>query len=735
MKVSCDICEAQYNIDESKIPVTGLAVKCTKCKHLFIVRPPEPVQTAVDATEIGELIEDSSPKSKALESDAPAQSEERSEPEKEPAPSPKPEPEAKMYWTITKQDGQTFDIPDNATLQRWIVENKVLASDKLSTDGQTYQTIGDLEEYKPFFDIVKKKQEDIEKQLLEQEQRAKARELEQKQREAEEAEANRAKEPITKTQTFIAQQPEHDTTGQPEQPSPEKEEQAAEAASETTTGAPIETATEKEQEKEIGNLPQADSSDEKVMGENISSANRSEGWSNTGEFAEWNEIADDDSEFSRKGSFGKILLIIVILIAIAAGITYYLKPDLLNQFIGSGMNEAEQKVFENAQNSAKLFTLSSLNDAEKIAINLKERNDSMIEIIALLAHVYIDKAELFQYDVTSLENKQAEINNETREANLALQKSKRKTPELKQKLEEWIKAQNQINEQLTQATSKYNNAQKTAYSYVEEANKKHPQAFETYRALAAFYTLGKDSGKANEFLEKAIKINSEDARSMVIKGYLYALDKALYAEAHKTLQMAILKDPTLIKAKIKEALIFADEDNIESARNILSDILANYPDHSAAKVILARLPQKEKAEEPKEEVKKDKQEKQEDKPQAPQTYESLMRTAERLRKTDKTKLALSYYQKAARLKSTAEVLSGIGYCYLDLENMQGALDQFKKSLGKNKQHPDSLFGLATTYEILGNTANAIKYYKRYLKHNPNALDAKAAKRSLDRLKQ
>ena len=47
MIVECDKCHTRYNVDEKKIPATGVRVRCKKCQHvLFIqkepVTPPEP---------------------------------------------------------------------------------------------------------------------------------------------------------------------------------------------------------------------------------------------------------------------------------------------------------------------------------------------------------------------------------------------------------------------------------------------------------------------------------------------------------------------------------------------------------------------------------------------------------------------------------------------------------------------------------------------------------------------
>lgn len=43
MIVECDHCHTRYNVDEKKVPATGVKVRCQKCQHvLFIQREPAP---------------------------------------------------------------------------------------------------------------------------------------------------------------------------------------------------------------------------------------------------------------------------------------------------------------------------------------------------------------------------------------------------------------------------------------------------------------------------------------------------------------------------------------------------------------------------------------------------------------------------------------------------------------------------------------------------------------------
>jgi|GEM_PF-5751894 len=786
MKVTCDTCEAQYNIDETKIPATGLAVKCSKCKHLFIVRPPEPTPTAVDATEIGELIENTADESYP-------ESSSKEETQVKPA-----EEEPTPYWTLKRADGHTFTVQDASTLQRWIVENKALASDHLSMDGQTFVELGTLEEYKPFFNIVERNKEDqqkeaeayektsadvsepiaepaedmgeqtpepVEEPVVEEEKPHKqtmdmlAHDYEQAQAEAEKAEQEELSAPIEENTEEAEPEPEkpvqetynfeelagvNNIENKVEEPAisatndANGNEIATQVATPPVKNETAETLPVEETKQDVADDTVAnEQSEDKVMGTPASLENmESENWSASSEdFSEWDDVADNDDEFSGKGRALKAIIALIVLLAIAAGATYFVKPEIITNLLGSGYSKAEMKILENSRNDINQYTITSLDKAEAALKNLLKRNDSMLEAVNMLSEINTSKAELYQQDVVSLEAMQLDTNTKAREAIIALEQSKRKTPELKLKLAEAIKAQDIMNKKVVAATEKFNSAKKSAFNFAEQANNKHPEAFLTLRTLAAYYAMGGERGKANDFLQKAQKKNAEDAMAITIKGYLYALDKSLSKEAHETLQMAALKDPSIIKARFREAVLYAEENNTDAARKLLNEILGTHPDHAPSRIMLEKLPSAQQKEKKTESATKKADKKKVKKPKAEaQTYDSLLKSANRLRRTDRTQKALALYKKATRLKSTADVLSGIGYCYLDLENFQGALDNFKKALGKNKKHEASLIGIASTYELLGSKANAIKYYKRYLKHYPKGEDARAAQNTLKRLK-
>ena len=136
MKVACDACNAEYEVDESKIPPNGLAVKCTKCHSIFVIRPTARTPEPVVPVSVDDLVK---------------------EPE-EAAPTAQPEAEPTPYWTLRREDGTTYPFPDFSTLQRWIVEHKALRDDEISNDGTAWRRVGDVPELAPFLEVVHRAQ-------------------------------------------------------------------------------------------------------------------------------------------------------------------------------------------------------------------------------------------------------------------------------------------------------------------------------------------------------------------------------------------------------------------------------------------------------------------------------------------------------------------------------------------------------------------------------------------------
>ncbi|MBK04731.1 MAG: hypothetical protein CL920_31640 [Deltaproteobacteria bacterium] len=112
MDVVCEKCSAVYELDLTQVKGPSVRVKCSTCGHTFRVFKSEP---------------EPSPKAEVLED-----------------------------WNIRFRDGASAQVPDQATLQRWIIDGKVKRDDEISKDGKQWQLIGNVESFVPFFELIEK---------------------------------------------------------------------------------------------------------------------------------------------------------------------------------------------------------------------------------------------------------------------------------------------------------------------------------------------------------------------------------------------------------------------------------------------------------------------------------------------------------------------------------------------------------------------------------------------------
>jgi predicted Zn finger-like uncharacterized protein len=117
MDVRCERCQTEYEVEDASVSDLGTEVQCSDCGHLFMVKRPtgQPSAAATPASSDG--------------SNAAA-------------------------WQLVTTFGQTHDVRDLTQLHKWIIERRVTRNDKISQDGQSWQTLGSMAELVPFFDIV-----------------------------------------------------------------------------------------------------------------------------------------------------------------------------------------------------------------------------------------------------------------------------------------------------------------------------------------------------------------------------------------------------------------------------------------------------------------------------------------------------------------------------------------------------------------------------------------------------
>ena len=126
MQIACDQCQAQYDIDPPAAPFVrdqDLVFRCTACGNSILVK------------QGGEV---------SPETVSPV------EPEQ-----PEPAPQ-ETRSILLRQDGKTYHVKDQATLQRWIVERRVVREDEISMGGQDWKRVGDFEGFHVFFDLIER---------------------------------------------------------------------------------------------------------------------------------------------------------------------------------------------------------------------------------------------------------------------------------------------------------------------------------------------------------------------------------------------------------------------------------------------------------------------------------------------------------------------------------------------------------------------------------------------------
>ena len=122
MLIVCDNCGAEYEIDvdEDGGLGRGMRFRCSACGHTFSIGE----ATASTTGEVSSL---------------PPEDEVSGE---EPPP------------MLLKQEGKVYQVDDVATLQRWIVERRVLREDLLSIGGLKWEPVGSRRELQVFFHLV-----------------------------------------------------------------------------------------------------------------------------------------------------------------------------------------------------------------------------------------------------------------------------------------------------------------------------------------------------------------------------------------------------------------------------------------------------------------------------------------------------------------------------------------------------------------------------------------------------
>ncbi len=731
MKVHCDNCNAAYDVDESRIPASGMAVKCAKCQQLFVVKPsvkaePEIVEPVALTPEEEEW----------------------------------PEPEKPRGFILRRPDGKTYPFEEMAVLQRWVVERKALKRDELSDDGgQNWRKLDQVSELESFFAVVESsmssanipaQQENKQEQPKEERPRMTMQMWAQPAAPANPPSEQRATQEIVASEGIETTQESKPAMPKaiPEDPKPEQKEtlpsdedfedtritslpEKPQPVEEKPTPTPAPALQPEEQTAQEQNLSAAPPtpatptpSTQAVM-----SANRDNTWK-TDEFdaAQWDTLADDDTDIG--GGKKKLVIGIVLALLIAAAAVVMFVPQVKDAVFGKEVSPETLASIEQTRAVMGLYSDQALEEAVVKVKALVEANPEISEVFALASEVYTSQADLWGYRLNAAEKIQQAKHKILQELKKKYEKSEKKKEkdEILAQMEEVNKTLLEANKNVAGAASKINGPIGQAEPLVTRAFELDPESAIVNRAIADFYRIGTKPGKANEHVEKALKLDPENANAHYIKGALLASDPALLAEALQSLKTAIEKDEGLLKARFRMADLHINNNQAEEGRKILESILAANVDHKLAKEMLNRL-------KPAQPEVKEEQAKVEEKPKVhkPATYEEFMRRGDSLRNSDNPKAALGSYKSAWKMKETVEAANGLGFCYYDLFNFKKSATYFKKAVAKSSRNQAAVIGMAMTYDKLKKKSKAVEYYKIYLRYHPKGQDAPFARNALERL--
>ena len=125
MDVRCRQCGTEYELDDARVAAAGTTVKCSNCGHVFKVLPGGSTKDASGALRPAPGPEPTPP---------------LGTPPSQPPQSSSPPPVSD--WMVKKVDGQVFRFKELTTLQKWIVERKVVRDDEISRTGKSWKKLG-----------------------------------------------------------------------------------------------------------------------------------------------------------------------------------------------------------------------------------------------------------------------------------------------------------------------------------------------------------------------------------------------------------------------------------------------------------------------------------------------------------------------------------------------------------------------------------------------------------------
>jgi predicted Zn finger-like uncharacterized protein len=145
VRIICPKCGTEYFLEGDQLEQDGTPVQCSACEHTFTV-----FASTVDVR---------TPRSATPRAPAPPPTPKPRPPPPPPAPArtpmPPPSPvRSRAASLFLAQGDRVYKVKDISTLQRWIVEKRVLPGDRISPDGKSWEVVSDRADLRPFFALI-----------------------------------------------------------------------------------------------------------------------------------------------------------------------------------------------------------------------------------------------------------------------------------------------------------------------------------------------------------------------------------------------------------------------------------------------------------------------------------------------------------------------------------------------------------------------------------------------------
>jgi predicted Zn finger-like uncharacterized protein len=677
MDVRCEKCLTVYEFDEAQVTPAGVTVKCTQCGNLFKVKRKETAEIPMG--------------SMAARSPAyipPASSKPIPVPVPRPPP-PEPEPDPNQFLVRLALNGEVFKIYDLHMLKDWILGRKLTREDAISKEGNVWKPLGTVPELAPIF-------RELEDQLRRESSRPKP---------APQPAMGADAPPTVRQQDWQA-------PGMGDVPL---------ALTTTAPMSPPSFSGEPSGPVTFG--------DNDHVSEDPAFASTTPKQRLTPAALTIPPVVDELAELDlppQKKRWPVVLVLVVLMLGGGAGYLAMFKKELVRGLFSSGSQKGQKALAE-----GRTRMLDDTDDAFRQASNLFAEAHGADEQnplpLAGLAEAQATWAWYLREDARALDAQgpavQAVAQSLRREAQAHLDDAKR---------------------------------------YAADAIALGPDAPEVNRGMADFLRVdGAPLAEADRYLKRALDKAPEDPEAAYVAGALLYRegkydDARTRLEQANTLAQTSLHQP-LLRAGWLLARIAIASGKKDVARQQLSAILVANPQHDRAKALLATLetvaapdagthppdlaPAQaaqagQTGQKPAEVAKPT------DTPKPPVVddgggkagnYNQLVAQADKLSVSGgaKAEAARKLYEKALALNPQGvEAITGLGYCDLDREKFMSAVERFKSVLAIAPSYGDALIGIAESYKIQGQKAQALEYYKKYLSVQPTGPKAQMAQKNI-----